>query len=401
MSDLLGYISLTGLFLSLVVFFYNRGYIGSNRFLGSFFFFACLYTFGLCIGMYGDSLKLTALFGPTTIPFFYLLGPFSYLYVRSVLRDSAKISRSDYLHFLLFFIQVGGLLPFYLSSWEHKLEIARIIHSENWTLPFLSVNVIPAKINYVIRPLQMSIYLIIQWYLVLKYNWKDRPWIPSAQLKTTRRWLVIFLGVTTLWFINTINIVIDHIRYSTRSVFLQHIGPALILAGIILIILIICLLLYPQVLYGLPRVIAVTVPEPNQKDLTERPIKEPPQDLVTKLPELNARLESLVKKNKPFLDPDFSINSLSAELKVPVHHLRYYFGQYLDISFTTYKNRLRAEFVKKLIQAGESDKHSVEGLGHMAGFSSKSTFFSAFKAETGMSPLEYLRTFRQGPDMLS
>ena len=356
---------------------------------------------GLCLGMYGDSLLLSATLGPGTIPFFYLIGPCSYLYLRSVLRDNPKLSRIDYLHFALFVIQVAGFMPFYQSSWEHKMEIAKTIQSENWTLPFLAVNVIPARINFVIRPLQMSIYLIIQWYLVLKYNWKDRPWIPSAQLKTTRRWLVIFLGVTTLWFINTINIVVDHLKYATRSAFLQHVGPALILAGIILIVLIICLLLYPQILYGLPRVITAIASEVTQKDQSERPIKELPHDLVTKLPELKIKLEGIVQKNKPFLDPDFSINSLSAELKVPVHHIRYFFGQYLDISFTTYKNRLRVEYVKKLIEAGESEKHSVEGLGHMAGFSSKSNFFTAFKSETGMSPLEYMRTIKKNPDMLS
>ncbi len=387
MNNILGYISLTGLFLSLVILFYNRGYTGSNRFLGSFFFFASLYTMGLCIGMYGDSVILSALLGPTTIPFFYLIGPFSYLYVRSVLRDNPKLSKYDYLHFALFFIQVGGLMPYYLSSWDHKMEIAGIIQSDNWTLPYLAVNVLPSKINLFLRPLQMTVYLVVQWYLVWKYQWSERSSVPSVQLKSTKRWLIIFLGISTLWFINTMNIIVDHLRYRSRSEFLSHVQPALILAGAILVILTVSLLMFPQVMYGLPRIATVKPGKPG-KD----PGQDPGQDAATRLNDLQTRLECLMVENQPFLDPEFSINSLSVQLKIPVHHIRYYFSQHLNISFTTYKNRLRVDYVKMLIEKGEEEKHSVEGLGHLAGFSSKSSFFAAFKTETGMTPLEYHRS---------
>lgn len=383
MNNILGYISLTGLFLSLVILFYNRGYNGSNRFLGAFFFFASIYTIGLCIGMYGDSLVLSALLGPTTIPVFYLIGPFSFLYVRSVLRDDPKLTKFDYLHFALFFIQVGGLMPYYLSSWEHKLEIASIIQSDNWTLPFLAVNVLPSKINLFLRPLQMTAYLAVQWYLVWKYQWNARSPVPSAQLRSTRRWLMIFLGVSTLWFINTLNIIVDHLKYRSRPEFLSNVQPALILAGAILVILSVGLLLFPQVMYGLPRLAA---PKAGSKG------KDPAPDLDIRLDHLHTRLDCLMTQSQLFLDPEFSINTLSVQLKIPVHHLRYYFSQHLNLSFTTYKNRLRVDFVKKLIEQGQDEKHSVEGLGQLAGFSSKSSFFAAFKTETGMTPLEFQRS---------
>ena len=132
MNNLLGYISLTGLLLSLVVIFYNRGYNRSNRFLGAYFFFASLYTLGLCVGMYGNSLLLTAVLGPNTLPFYYLIGPLSYLYVRSVVRDNPKLSRVDYLHFALFVIEVIGMIPWYVSSWEHKLSGEYELTSWTW-----------------------------------------------------------------------------------------------------------------------------------------------------------------------------------------------------------------------------------------------------------------------------
>jgi AraC-like DNA-binding protein len=410
MNNLLGYISLTGLLLSLVVIFYNRGYNRSNRFLGAYFFFASLYTLGLCVGMYGNSLLLTAVLGPNTLPFYYLIGPLSYLYVRSVVRDNPKLSRVDYLHFALFVIEVIGMIPWYVSSWEHKLSIATIIQSDNWSMPFLQMNLIPAQINFVIRPLQMIIYLSLQWHLIWKYRLTDHPNIPKDQLKTAGRWLIVFMGVNALWFVNTVLLVLHHLQYHTRSTFLAHTQGSLILAGFILIFLIAGLLLFPQILYGLPRISQVSDsgkidiprnPATAQTIKEIKPEKEGLKDLITRLPDLQTRLGLLMDQKKLYLDPDFSIHTLSAELRIPIHHLRYYFGQYLDMSFTVYKNRLRVEYVKKLIQYGENEKHSVEGLGHMAGFSSKSNFFSAFKLETGMSPLEYLRDVSKNVDPLS
>lgn len=403
MNNALGYLSLTGLFLSLVILLYNKGYRRSNLYLGGYFFFGSFYLLGLCVGIYGTSLFWSALLGGTVLPFNYLIGPFSYLYVRSVLSDNARLSRYDYLHFALFAVEFAGLLPFYLSSWEHKLSIAAIIQSDHWTIPFLPINLIPAKVNFIVRPLQMVIYLALQWNLLWRYrSFTPGFAVPKSQFIITKRWLVVFLSVTTLMIFVTTYISIQHAVYPTRTGFLMHTQPGLIAANVIIILLIIGLLMFPQVMYGLPRITGQ--PDSGKKsappqatgsnELEEiNPIKENSNPVITGIPELEIRLERLINEKKPYLDKNFSITTLAVSLDIPMHHLRYYFSRHLKISFATYRNHLRVEYVKILISRDEHKKLSIEGLGKMAGFSSKSTFFAAFREETGKPPLDFIRTF--------
>jgi len=47
--------------------------------------------------------------------------------------------------------------------------------------------------------------------------------------------------------------------------------------------------------------------------------------------------------------------------------------------------------VKKQLMENNFEHLTIEALGDLAGFSSKSTFFAAFKKETGHSPLEFFK----------
>ena len=62
----------------------------------------------------------------------------------------------------------------------------------------------------------------------------------------------------------------------------------------------------------------------------------------------------------------------------------------LNQNFYSYINSLRVEEAKKLLIENRGGKYSIEGIGYMAGFNSKTTFNTVFKAQTGMSPSEYM-----------
>jgi len=50
------------------------------------------------------------------------------------------------------------------------------------------------------------------------------------------------------------------------------------------------------------------------------------------------------------------------------------------------------EHAKELLKNGLTGTITIDGIGVDSGFKSRSTFYEAFKAETGMTPSQYLES---------
>jgi AraC-like DNA-binding protein len=394
-----GYI--IGFGLSLILFFYNHGFKTANRYLAAFFLFTSLFVYSQYLGLYSHSLYMTALFASSLTPFSFLIGPFFYLYGRSILRDNTKLSKVDYLHFLVFAVQFIGMIPYYLSSWENKISIAQIIISNDWNITHLNVNqIFKSPTNNYFRPIYLITYLLSTWILFVKYNPKtNHLTVPVKQQKLLKKWLLFILISFSFflvdYFLLTVNLIIFH---KSKIEFESETGVYLLLISIGLVVLNTLPLLFPEILYGLPKMATAqdVAPEITEdKHVAIKKITEQLHKIHTQDPQngnvylIAEKLEHLLLVSHPWTDENFSIATLSIDLKVPEHHLRYYFNHHLSISFPTYKNRLRVSHVRSIIEEGQHQHLSLEGIGSLAGFSSKSSFFSVFKTETGFSPLEY------------
>lgn len=174
MNSLIPYICLTGLFLPLVILFYNKGYRSVNRYLAGFLFFSALYLLESFTFFYGDSLNLVAFFTISHDFIFYLFSPLSFFYVRGVLRDNTKMDKKDWLHFLPFILSFTGSIPYFFSSWDYKLVVAQNMLSEQWNMSQFNLNIfIPHKIDQVLNVLLMYFYAGSLWYLIWKYKRKS------------------------------------------------------------------------------------------------------------------------------------------------------------------------------------------------------------------------------------
>ena len=112
LHSLIAYICLTGLFLPLLILYFNKGYRSANRYLAAFLFFASLYLLENFYFFYGASANKVAFF-TNTHAFFYLIGPCAFFYLRSLLRDNSKLNKTDLLHFALFGISFVGYIPYF------------------------------------------------------------------------------------------------------------------------------------------------------------------------------------------------------------------------------------------------------------------------------------------------
>ena len=145
----------------------------------------------------------------------------------------------------------------------------------------------------------------------------------------------------------------------------------------------------------------IYVPESNNgttnKVVESLPINQPKKE-ITEISvshndpffELVDKINAYLHKEEPYLHPDFTINELAASLKVPVHHVSYCLNTLMNVKFTTLRTQLRIQYAAKLLDSGQADDLSMDGIGKKSGFSTRSNFYNAFKTETGTTPSEYL-----------
>lgn len=400
--------SITGIVLSFILFFFNKGYKTANRYLAGFFFFISLFILSQYSGLYGQSEVLAAIFASAPTPFVFLIGPLSFFYIRSVLRDHSGLSKADAFHFLLFLLEFIGMIPYFFSSWEYKLEVARVLLSDDWHVTHLSLNkIFVSPINSFLRPLHILAYMGLGWYLMLSYYRKPmRSFTPLAQTRLVKKWLFIFISVFTAFTVCYCLLTVNLLIYSSKQLF-QANSTALLLAGSVSVLALnIFTLLFPQILYGLPRIIRL-VPQPtdtNQPQSIKEAIPETTAPTTVSVEEegdahmeneIAEKLAELYKNKQPWTDKNFSIATLAIQLHVPEHHLRYYFNHGLQVSFSEHRNQLRVEHAKQLLQDDTLHHLSIEGIGAQAGFSSKSTFFAVFKKATGQTPKEFLEQYQK------
>ncbi|WP_052823523.1 helix-turn-helix transcriptional regulator [Neotamlana sedimentorum] len=104
-------------------------------------------------------------------------------------------------------------------------------------------------------------------------------------------------------------------------------------------------------------------------------------------------IQNYIIVQKKFLDPFLSLSKLAEELDMSVSHLSQLINTYGHKSFTDLINFYRIEHAKKLLSDKEFKHYKIVAIGMESGFNSKSTFYSAFKKYTSVTPSVFRSKF--------
>lgn len=106
-------------------------------------------------------------------PFFYLLGPSMYLFVRSLLYRETNFRKNDLYHAIPFLLNVIELIPFYFSGAENKLEILQnanfdfATHITNFNEGFIGKD-----LHYIFKAGSWAIYFYLTFKIYLSFRRK-------------------------------------------------------------------------------------------------------------------------------------------------------------------------------------------------------------------------------------
>gem|GEM_PF-1393551 len=417
MDSFILYMTLTGMVLAILTVTQNHGYKKANLYLGGYLFFSSFFFLIVGIGLYRNSPDWTAPLLINFLPVFFLIGPCAFLSVRSLLKDDCRLSKSDFLHFVPFYIALAGMVLWYFTSWEGKLSVLTVFQSDNWRFLQISLNIIPAIVNFILRPLHLVFYM--GWILLMVFRKEDasKENKTGITVKITTRYLILFVFLLGCQFVTITLCSVSHLIYPTRAEFLTYDHIFIMLHGLVVAAFNLLLLLFPTIMYGLSATDQSPFPETagSQWGGTSRGVpehgvsnrmtpvscvytdanhlvekKRDSQQVFQTSYEIERKLETILWMSQPYRDKNFSIYSLAVEMEIPVHKLRKYFQQ-KDESFSELKNRLRVAHAINLLKAGDYKRYSMEAIGLMSGFSSTASFFTEFKKHTGQSLLNYIR----------
>ena len=341
-----------------------------------------------------DSEIGVALFYTHFMPLLYLQGPMIYFYVSGTIKDEFSFNWKKAIHFIPFVIAFISVLKYYFVPWDDKIEIAKtIIASPEVLLTINKLNIGNHFINLPARTILLLLYSIATLLLLIRYTLKNRlePTLNSKIIK----WLFFLTIIVFFCALSYMILIVEFVYFDIRT--REQISNEIYnyTAAISYSLIPIVMLIFPEVLYGIPIVNRkkIALFEVNSSRIKSESLNEK-GSINTENPAMNDLAELILdylKNEKPFIDPKFSLDDLAKQLDVPKHHLYYCLNSILNIKFTTLRTQMRVEYAKELLLNGSLELVSMEGIWTKTGFSSRTNFFVTFKEVTGYTPLEFIK----------
>ncbi len=389
------FLSILGIFLSLLLLYFNAKRYSSSVYLSLFFLFFSLYGFYQYILLYSKSVILISLFlfnvSIVGSPI-YLIGPMLYWYVRSILTDNPKLKRSDFWHFLPALIFFIAALPNAFVPWHENVEVARtVVGTPEYIMVYktnLLSKIIPNFVMFASRLFLILAYAL--WSIGFCINCLRKGKFSAVLSKQLfmKKWLCILLGFLLVLVISQIFLFIKILEMHFSDLFFT-LNVLRIISVFGLVGLLISPFFFPAILYGLPRTPEINEQKNDQKENGKRQITNTYESEY--LNSIRQRTDSYMKEFQPFLQPDFNLTHLSAQVHIPAHHLDYFFREVKKQTFTDYRNRWRINYAKNLIEEGKASDLTIEAIGLNSGFANRNAFLNAFKKFEGNTPSNFLQ----------
>lgn len=388
---MLFYSSLLTIILSVILVAFNWRVNKNVGYLALFFIaFAC---YGLThhFTLYSQSSFWLAIFYNHFTPLYLLPGPLLYIYTKASLTDKKALTDwTDFLHFIPAIINLIAIAPYFIVSFSEKERIAAQIIQNLEAIKMIRVNwIYPPSIGFTARPLLLLGYTLVIFIQLIQIKPKKEilEQIPEQQYFFIKKWIlwlsIVSFTVATGFLIVTLNLFTQGVSKVLINTMPLHLG-----VGVIFFMLPITLFLFPQILYGMP--ISARTVNAQASTIDERKKKKTIPKDVDPFLLLSTEIFTYLERERPFANPDFSMSHLAVIFNVPQHHVAYCFNHLLKKKFSTIRTEFRVNHAIELLDKGLTETLSIDGIGVKAGFTTRSNFYSSFKAVTGVTPSEYL-----------
>ena len=306
-----------------------------------------------------------------TAPFPFFYGPLLYLYVFHSIKNDSRLSRLDYLHFLPIVLSYLYMFKFYFFySAEEKRRVDQgLVDDFSVFSTIMVVGFIVSAITYAL----LSYRLLNHHKRLLDDNFSNPEYLNLNLRKG------VIGGVALLFITVTVVLISRDILGFSYPFNPDYIFYSIIVIGIL------CLGFFGirhQNIFTDNLVIneAIVSKGTYKKSSLKEEIAANKHQALTKL----------MVEEKPYLEPNLTLNALADKLDISLHHLSQIINQFEGQNFNDFINKYRVE---EFINRASKDRHfSFLALALDSGFNSKSTFNAVFRKHKGVSPSQFLAT---------
>lgn len=309
----------------------------------------------------------------------FTYGPILFLYVHFMIHPGRKFNYLNLLHFIPF-------LVFFVVSVVFRQEDV-FTNLEDF---FVQDKIFSLRIIYgLCFFLSMSVYSIIVFIMISRHQKNLKNLLSYSSGMLTLNWLKIlsisfYVSYVILFILGGLNIIVRFLPFDPYYTIFVFIALFSFIYGFYVV---------------------------KQPGMLDEFIEEKANEAGSRVKTANNRVgyiksglkkaeaEKLLKKlldfserEKPFLDRDLNIHTLSELTSIPKHHITEVLNEYYGKNFFTFINEFRVKEVISRMKDPANKNFTILAIAYDSGFNSKSTFNTIFKSITGLTPSQYINT---------
>jgi AraC-like DNA-binding protein len=303
----------------------------------------------------------------------FFQAPLLFLFTLSIIYSDFKLSSKHLVLLIPFLVNTVILFPrFYLEN-----EGEQLLFYDNYT------NKWEGKLSYVLAHFQNIVYIIVTFVLLHRYK-KLLLENYSKSTETNYSWLFQMNMICLLLFIFAL--VKNIYRFGSHFGFIStlRLSTSIIMLGFT------CWLIFkalnaPKLFRGISSNLQLASALPSNYANPE----------LGYFYDVKAELKKFMLEKEPYLDPDLTIKSLALQMKMEQRELSVLINTEFNMNFYEFINLYRIDKAKALLKDEKFLKLTILEILYQVGYNSKSSFNTAFKKATGITPSAYRKKFHK------
>lgn len=338
----------------------------ANRFLGVYFL---IFAIHISVFFYSKYITLPPVLEMLRDQIGFFTNPLLLLYVVSSIYSDFKLKLKHVLHFLPFVVQILIFSPrFYFADAN-----TRNLLIENFSTTF------EGKFAIIFSLFIILFYLVAMFLELKKY--KQLLLENYSNKKTFNyKWLYQLLILLTVIFCLS-SLKQGYKFYGTNIEILNTLRLVLTLMLIgFLMYIILKSMYYPKLFRNI-----------NSNHLFVKGILKEDTERNDFKNEIE-KIVAFMEKEEPYLDASLTLQKLAEQLEIPSREVSILINLNLNQHFFDFVNQYRIQKAEKLLLSSNKKELTIQQIMYDVGFNSKSSFYTAFKKQTGVTPKEYRRS---------